>query len=395
MRSGFHIARIFGINIYIEWSWILIFVLVTWNLAGGLFPALHPEWSLGLNIAVSLFASILFFGSVLAHELAHSLVAKSRGLPVRSITLFIFGGVSNISKEPPSPLTEFLMAIVGPLTSFILGVIFLLLAGFSLNTAMAGINNPMAFLRNLGPVTTTFVWLGPINILLAVFNMIPGFPLDGGRVLRSILWAITDNLRRATRWATMVGQLVAWLFILTGIAMIFGVNVPFFGSGIIGGLWLAFIGWFLNNAADQSYRQVVIDDVLEGVPVSRIMRPEAHSVQPEITISQLVDDHLMATDERAFPVLDNQGTLVGLIALDDIRKVPRQRWDEVKVAQVMTPVSELETVTPNEDASDALTKLNARDVRQMPVVDSGRMVGMLRRRDIIRWLQLHSNLARS
>jgi Zn-dependent protease/CBS domain-containing protein len=391
MGRGIRVGRLFGINIYIDWSWLFIFLLVTWHLSAVFFPSFHPDWSLGLNILMGALASLLFFASVLAHELAHSLVAKARGLPVRNITLFIFGGVSNIEREPPSPLTEFLVAVVGPLTSLILGLTFIFAARFTITDAGL-LNNPMAAIGQLDPLSTLLIYLGPINLILAVFNLIPGFPLDGGRVLRSILWGITGSLRRATRWATWVGQLVAWTFIIAGIAMVFGFQVPFLGSGLIGGLWLAFIGWFLNNAASQSYQQVVIQDVLEGVSVQRIMREDVPTVTSGMSISQLVDEYVMGTDERAFPVMEGD-ELWGMVCLEDIRRVSRSDWDSTRVDQIMTPVSELDTVNPREDVNDALARLSRRDVRQMPVVQEGRLVGMLRRRDILRWLQVHSELS--
>jgi Zn-dependent protease/CBS domain-containing protein len=394
MKSGFRVGRIFGINIHVDWSWIFIFLLVTWNLAGVFFPSMHPDWSLPLNWGMGILASLLFFISVLAHELAHSLVAVARGLPVRRITLFLFGGVSNIEREPPSPTTEFLISIVGPLTSFIIGALMLFLVGRSTDLAglVSGAMTPTQLLRGLNPLETVLMWLGNINIILALFNMIPGFPLDGGRVLRSILWAITDNLRRATRYATWVSHVIAWLLIFAGVAMAFGVEIPFFGTGLLSGLWLAFIGWFLNNAASQSYQQVVVEDLLEGVPVSRLMRPDAPSVTPELPISELVDGYLMGTDERAFPVLEGD-RLAGLVCLEDVRKVPRAEWETTLTRDIMTPISELITVSPRQDAAEALNQLSTRDVRQVPVVQDGRLVGMLRRRDILRWLQLHSEAA--
>lgn len=394
MDRGIRIARLFGINIYIDWSWIFIFLLVTWNLTAFVFPALHPEWSFGLHLLTGVGASFLFFLSVLLHELAHSLVAKARGLPVRSIILFIFGGVSNIEREPPSPGTEFLVAVVGPLTSILLGIAFLILGGSTAFNSGLPLDSPMLALRQLDPLPTLLLWLGPVNIVLGLFNLIPGFPLDGGRVLRSILWALTDSLRTATRWATLVGRVVAWLFIITGIAMAFGLRIPFLGTGFVSGLWLAFIGWFLHSAASQSYQQVLINDVLEGVQVERVMRLGTPTVPPGITIDQLVEDYLMGTDEHAFPVMENEN-LVGLICLDDIRKVPRTEWNNTLVSQVMTPASELEVVSPRQDVMDALNRLTRRDVRQVPVVQGGRLVGMLRRRDIIRWLQLHGDLSTS
>ncbi len=389
MRSGIKVARLFGIDIFVDWSWIFIFLLVTWNLAGGVFPQYHPEWGLALDLGLAVVASILFFLSVLAHELAHSVVAVAQGLPVRSITLFLFGGVSNIQREPQSPRTEFLMAIVGPLTSVLIGVAALIL-GVIANGSLpsSSLLNPLGALSGMNPVATMLFWLGPINIILGIFNMIPGFPLDGGRVLRSILWGITGSVRTATRLATWVGHLVAWVFILAGVSMVFGVNIPFFGTGFISGLWLAFIGWFLNQAASQSYQQVVVQDLLEGIPVSRFMRANLPAVSSNQTVSQLVDDTLMNSDERSFPVMDGD-QMVGVVGIDDIRKAPRAEWDTTPISKIMTPRSELDTLTPREDVSEALNAFSSKDVAQLPVIQDGHVVGMLRRSDIMRWLHLH------
>lgn len=394
MRGGFRVARLFGINIFIDWSWIFIFLLVTWNLAAFVFPSLHPDWGLSLTLMLSLAASLLFFGSVLAHELAHSLVAKAKGLPVRRITLFIFGGAADIGREPPSAGSEFLIAIVGPITSVILGGLFLFSGAFVINGPALAAGTPVEILTAMGPLGTLFIWLGSINILLGVFNMVPGFPLDGGRVLRSILWAITRNLKRATRWATFVGQLVAWGFIVTGIAMVFGFQVPIFGTGLLGGLWLAFIGWFLNNAAAASYQHVVVQDMLEGVPVYRLMRHDVQGVDSYIPLSSLVYNHAIGSEESTFPVLEGE-RLVGLISVDDVKKVNRDEWDRVIVKDIMTPAEELETVSPREDAKDALDKLTRKDVKQLPVVNAGELVGFLLQKDIMRWLQLQSNSGRA
>ncbi len=208
---------------------------------------------------------------------------------------------------------------------------------------------------------------------------------------RSTLWAITNNLRTATRWATWIAQLIAWAFIIAGISMFFGVRIPYFGTGFLSGFWLAFIGWFLNNAATQSYQQVVVQDMLEGIPVSRLMRSDAPSVSPDLSISQLVDDYIMGTDERSFPVLDGE-RLAGVVSLEDVRKVPRQDWDTTLVRQIMTPGDKVDIVTPREDMTEAMEVFNRRDLRQLPVMQDGHLVGMLRRRDIIRWLQLQSDL---
>ncbi len=389
LRSGFGIGRWFGIKVRIDWSWLLIFFLVVWNL-GVVFTQFHPAWSFLLVWGLAVVASLLFFLSVLAHEMAHSLVARSRGLPVNSITLFLFGGVSNIEKEPPSPKTEFLMAIVGPLTSLVIGGVLLLLSGLIGRSAIGAAANTGGLIGNLSPTATILLWLGSVNILLGIFNLIPGFPLDGGRVLRSILWGITDNVRKATRWAAWVGQGIAWLFILAGIAMALGVTLPFFGTGLLSGLWLAFIGWFLNSAASQSYRQVVIKDILEDIPVGRIMRPDPPTVPSNIYIDELVNERVMRSDDHAFPVVDN-GALLGIVTLDDIRKVPRERWDQTLVRDAMTPADKLNTVTRSSDAAEAMQTLSASDIRQLPVVDENHnLIGLLRRRDLIRFLQIHS-----
>ena len=392
MNRGLYIGRIFGIDIHIDASWILIFLLVTWSLASGLFPAWHPAWGAGMRWGVALVASILFFASILLHELSHSLVAKAYGLPVRRITLFLFGGVSNIEREPPTPKIEFLMAVVGPITSILLGIIFLALATLGVLKSGASASDAQSVISRVGPVTTLLAWLGPINILLGIFNLIPGFPLDGGRILRSALWKATNDLRKATAWATAAGRVVGWLFITAGVAMSFGARLPFFGTGLISGLWLIFIGWFLNSAAANSYQQAVVRDLLEDVPVFRLMRLNVPTVAPSLSINRLVYDYVMGTDERAFPVMDGE-RLLGLVCLEDIQKIPREAWEQTTVGEIMTDTSHLDVVNPSEDAGDALEKLTRRDVRQAPVVENGRLVGLLRRRDILKWLELQSGFA--
>jgi Zn-dependent protease/predicted transcriptional regulator len=391
LGSGIRIGRLYGINIRIDWSWLFIFVLITWNL-NVVFGQLHPDWGMGMRWGIAILASLLFFASVLAHEMAHSLVAKAHGLPVRNITLFLFGGVANIQREPESPRAEFLIAIAGPIMSVLIGVV---MVGVAVITGLNGQPgaSPAQLIAGLSPANTILLWLGSINIILAIFNMIPGFPLDGGRVLRSILWALTNNLRRATRIASWVGQAVAWMMIAAGIAMAFGFQIPLLGTGLISGLWLAFIGWFLNNASIQSYRQVAIKDILEGVPVTRLMRSDPPTVNPDCAVSDLVHTHVMGTDDQAFPVLESE-QLVGIVTLDDVRRVPRSDWDTVYVRDIMTGKDNLVTINPENDAAEALEKLMQRDVRQLPVVRSNReFIGLLRRRDIMRWLQITSENA--
>jgi Zn-dependent protease/predicted transcriptional regulator len=385
--KGFRIGKAFGIDIRVDWSWLLIFVLTTWNL-GSAFGGLHPDWESAMTWGVAVVAALLFFASVLVHELAHSLVARARGIPVRSITLFMFGGVSNIQREPRSPGAEFWMAIVGPLTSLVLGGALAWVAGIGAGPPQAVVSNPRQVIAALGPLATLLGWLGSINFTLGLFNLIPGFPLDGGRMLRSLLWAATDDLRRATRWASWIGQGIAWLMIMAGIGMTFGVRVPFFGTGVGNGLWLAFIGWFLNSASVRSYQRVVVRDILEGVEVKRMMRSCPPTVPLGISISDLVHEHVMKTDDHAFPVMED-GRLVGLVTLEDVRALSREQWDSTFVREIMTPAEELVTVGPEADAAEALNKLMARDVRQLPVLERGSLTGCLRRRDIVKWLQLH------
>jgi Zn-dependent protease len=387
--SGFRIGRIFGINVQIDWSWLLILLLVTWNLSA-VFGQSHGDWGAVLSWGIALIAALLFFVSVLAHELAHSLVARARGIPVRSITLFLFGGVSNIEREPASAGGEFLIAIVGPLTSVLIGLILIVAASAAVGP-LGDLSDPTQAIGQLGPVTTLVLWLGSVNILVGLFNMIPAFPLDGGRVLRSFFWAISDNLRQATRWAAWIGQGIAWLLILVGISMVFGLQVPVLGSGPISGLWLVFIGWFLNSSASQSYRQVVIQDVLGGIPVNRMMRRNPPTATAGLSVSSLVHDYVMQSDDHAFPVVEGD-RLQGLVCLHDVRTVSRDAWETTTVREIMTPADQLVTVAPDEDATEALHKLQRQEVRQLPVVQNGSLAGLLRRQDIIKYLRLEEDM---
>jgi Zn-dependent protease/CBS domain-containing protein len=388
MGKGIRIGRLFGINIRIDWSWLLIFLLVTWSLSG-FFAQTNAGWGVALQWSAGAIAALLFFGSVLAHELAHSLVARAQGVPVRDITLFLFGGVSSIEREPASPAREFWMAIVGPLTSVVLGGILLFAVSTSANVGGISLQTPTALVGQLTPVAALLLWLGSINVLLGIFNMIPGFPLDGGRVLRSILWAISGNLRRATRWASTVGQGIAWLMIAAGIAMSIGFRIPYLGTGLVAGIWLIFIGWYLNSASSQSYQLVVIDDMLHDVTVDKIMRRDPPMVSSGSSVGGLIQDHVMQADDRVFAVVDG-GRLVGIVTLDDIRKTPRDRWDLTTVSAIMTPVDERVSVMPNQDAAEAFSRLMQDDVRQLVVLDGGHLVGLFRRRDVMKWVQLHS-----
>ena len=386
--SGFRLGKVFGVNVNIDWSWLLIFALVSWSLASTFIQA-HPEWSPVTQFGLALMAALLFFLSVLAHELAHSLVANARKHTVRSITMFLFGGVSNIQKEPTTPWNEFIITIVGPLTSFILGGLFILLGTRGAILNGVSMSKPVVLLSRLGPLSTMFLWLGSVNILLGFFNLIPGFPLDGGRVLRSILWGLTNDLVKATRWAAWVGQFVAWMLILAGIAMIFGTTIPFLGTGVFSGMWTIFIGWFLQNAAAQSYRRILVQDVLEDVPVKRMMLTEVPTVPANMSVQDLINHHIVGSDNRAFLVSEGAEP-VGLVTVDDVRNLVPEKRADTPVREIMTPSKKLETVTPEENVSAAFDRLQNKDIRQLLVMQGNKIVGLLRRNDIVRWLELQS-----
>ncbi len=383
--QAFHIGRLFGIDIRVDWTWLIIFALVTYSL-GNMLGEYNPAWDPTLRWGLATVAALLFFASVLAHELAHSLMSQAHGNPVDSITLFLFGGVARIRVEPDSPRSEFLMAIVGPATSFVIGVLLLVLGGLT-TAPLTAVTDPADIIPQLSPGRMIALWLGSINVILAIFNMIPGFPLDGGRVLRSLLWAVTNDLRGATRWATWVGQGLGWVMIASGISMVFGATIPFFGTGLFNGLWLAFIGWYLNNASSQSYQRVVVQDLLEGVSVERMMRKDPPTATPSMSVEGLVYERIMGTDDHAFPVVDD-GELVGIVTLTDVRGVARTEWGQTTVRQIMTPYDQCAVTTSEEDAAQAMDKLAACDVRELPVIDDGQLSGVLRRRDLIQWLQL-------
>jgi Zn-dependent protease len=389
MDRGINIVKLFGINIKIDWSWLLILFLVVWNLSSA-FSEAHPDWSSLFTLLMGLVAALLFFLSVLIHELAHSLVAKSQGIHVNDITLFLFGGAANIREEPKSPKSEFLMAIVGPAVSLAIGFGLLALSGIGFQTQNLPQTKPSQILQNLNALTTLAVWLGSINVILGVFNLVPGFPLDGGRVLRSIFWAVTDNLQRATRWASFVGQGIAWMMITAGMAMVFGLQIPLLGEGLIDGVWLILIGWFLNNAAIKGYQQVVIRNVLEDVPVSKMTKRHPPTVSGEITIERLIEEYIMQTDDHAFPVIEN-GELLGIICLDDVRRVPTNERATKTVKEIMTPRSELVTINPDDPANEALQEISQRAIRQLVVIEDGKLYGLIRRKDIVKFLQLQSD----
>lgn len=390
--GGLGLGRILGVEIRLDLSLLVIFALVTFNLGAGVLPRWHPAWSPVAVWALALGAAVLFFASLLTHEMAHALVARRMDVPVRRITLFLFGGLAHLEGEPKSPKAEFLIAVVGPATSLVIGALAtaagVWLAGPALELGVVeGPEAALAAMHGLGPLATVLLWLGPVNLFLGLFNLVPGFPLDGGRVLRALLWGATGDLTRATRWASWSGQGVAWVLMGVGV-----MNV--LGGGLVSGLWLVLIGWFLNNAARTSYQQLLVRQALEDVPVTRLMRTQLDRVGPELSVDELVREHVMVSDQHAFPV-ESQGVLQGLVSFEDLRKVPQADWVRTPVGAVMTPLDELAALSPDADGEQALEQLAQRDVEQLPVLDEeAHLLGLVRRQDLVRWLALQSGPGR-
>ncbi len=369
MKSAWRIGRIAGIDIHIDSSWLLIFVLFTWSLAGNFFPRSNPGWPPILYWVVGAATSLFVFASVLVHELAHSLVAQRQGEKVSRITLFILGGVAQLTEEPKEPLQEFAMAFVGPLASFGLAGVFFLLS---------------FVLWPLGrPLQAAALYLAVINAGLGVFNLLPGFPLDGGRVLRSILWKATGSLKKATRIASAVGQGFAFLFIFFGILRIL--------RGDIGGLWPILIGWFLHNAAARSYEQVMVRTALQGLKAADLMNRDFETVPDGLPVQTLVDEYILKRKERVF-LVTGEGGLRGIVCLEDVKATPRDLWPKTSVGEIMTPKEKLVAVGPDADGNRVLASLASRDVHQVPVLEGDRIAGIICRSDVLRVLQLRSDL---
>jgi len=374
LRGGVPIGKAFGIQLRLHYSWFFIFALVTFALAYLYFPDVYEDWGLSARIAAGLITSVLFFASVLVHELMHSIVSQRQGIPVQSITLFIFGGVSQITSEPKQPGDEFRMAIVGPLSSLVLGGVFL------------GIYFQ---LRNVDTFAAQFVtgivqWLGIINLFLGAFNLIPGFPLDGGRVLRSLIWWRTGNLRNATRIASNAGRAVGFIFIFVGIYFIFTGN-------LFNGIWLALIGWFLESAAVGSYQQLLMQEMLKGHVASEVMSGDCVVVPPDMTIDHLVNGNILTSGRRCFPV-GSGSEIMGLMTLHNVKEVPRDQWTTETVKEAMTPFDKLKWVRPDEELSSVLRILTQDNINQVPVVQDGKIIGMVSRENLLNFVHVRSRL---
>ncbi len=367
-RNSLRLVKISGIEVRLDYSWFIIFTLITWSLVQ---TFMSKKMNITTSLTIGILSSLLFFASVLAHELAHSFVARANGIPVHSITLFIFGGMAQITQEPKRPRDEFFMALAGPATSIVVAILFGAIWFVTSN-----------FSKPLAEVSS---WLGLINGVLAVFNLIPGFPLDGGRVLRSIIWGITGNLRKSTRVASIIGRAVAYIFIFIGIWRLF------FQRDWLGGLWFAFIGWFLENAAANSYNQMALRDRLQGHTVREVMVTDYPYISRNLTLEEFVHDYILYTGRRCFPVVDEE-LVLGIVTLHNVKEIPRERWHSTTVSEIMTPLEQLQTAHPDDELSDVLEQMTREDVNQLPVIDYGKLVGMVARDNVLAFIHTRTEL---
>jgi len=371
MKHSIRIGRVFGIDINVDSSWFIIFILFTWTLASSYFPGRFPEWPVPRHWLFGAITSLLLFASVLFHELAHSLVAIRQGEKVESITLFILGGVAQISGEPKQPSREFVMALAGPVASIALAfffmVISLLINGWS---------------AALGAVT---LYLSILNVALAVFNLLPGFPMDGGRVLRSIIWSFTDDLEKATRIASRVGQGFAFFFIFLGVMQVL--------TGNYTGFWLIFIGWFLHSSAVRGYAQVRTSSALKGLTAADLMVSDFEAVPGWVSVQALVDEFILKKGDHGYLVTDGD-SIQGTICLRDVKKLPRSEWEITSVKMVMTPRDKFKPVSPDTDGEEVLRRMAETMSSEIPVMDGDEVVGIICRDDMLRNIQLRSELTK-
>lgn len=373
LRANIRLFKAFGIPIEINISWFIIFALVSWSLVSVYFPSNYPDLSVTYHWIMGLVAALLLFASVLLHELGHSYVAKTHGVPIKRITLFLFGGVSQLTKESSDPGTEIKIAIAGPGVSYVLMLVFF--GVYFLTTRGA---SP----QGVAPVLK---YLAYVNGLLGTFNLIPGFPLDGGRLLRALIWKITGDLRRSTYIASRVGGFVGFAFIAIGFLSVFTGRFIF-------GLWMVLIGFFLRQAAEASYVQVVITSALKGVMVRDIMKRDVVTVPEDITIQQLVDNYFFRYHFDCFPV-SMESKLGGIVTLNDLKALPRDRWHETFVRDIMQTDRSAVSVKPDDEVSQVLRRMVRDQCGKLPVIDGDHVVGIITRKDIMEALRVFSDLS--
>jgi Zn-dependent protease/CBS domain-containing protein len=364
LSGNISLGRIGGVEVRINWSWLVIFALIVWTLADGVFPSTNPGLSGNTHLAMAIVAALLFVVSILLHELGHAWEARREGLEVDGITLWLFGGVSQFKGGFPSAGAEFRIAIAGPLVSLVLGVVFVLIAIAGLPSAVDGVA----------------AWLGYINLALLVFNLIPALPLDGGRVLRAALWQSKGDLGWATRVGTDIGRVFGYLFIGLGLAM-------FIFQGSFSGAWLAFIGWFLLQAATAEARYIATEAALHGLRVRDLMVRDPVTVDGDLTVGQFMDEVARSHRFTTYPVVDG-GRPIGLLAFGSVAALPRSDWDSRRVRDAMLPLERVPQLTADETAIDALTALSSPTSNRGLVVENGHLAGLLSITDLTRALEL-------
>jgi Zn-dependent protease/CBS domain-containing protein len=374
--NTFRIGSIFGVRIAVHFTWFLIFGLITFSMTGT-FAASFPGLSRAAHLLIGVAASILFFGSVLFHEMAHSLMAIRSGKPVRSITLFIFGGVSEIGKEADRPGEEIKIALVGPLSSYFLAAVFGSVWLLSRGRA-TGIAPVMAEVSQ---------WLAAINLVLGTFNLLPGIPLDGGRVLRGVAWRVTGDKDRATRLAAGAGRSIGYLMILGGVFIAFQLNQVF------NGVWLGFIGWFLVNAAETEWRRTAVGRAIAGVRASEVMSHDCPSVPGDTSIADFVEHYLIRSGRRCYVVGESEAPR-GIVTLDNALSVPRDEWSRTSVQAVMRRPEEIYYVSPDTEIEDAMRLMDEKNIAQVPVMLDGRLLGIIGRDHLIRLILNHAALVK-
>jgi Zn-dependent protease/predicted transcriptional regulator len=372
MMKGVKLFRVLGIQISLNYTWFIVFGLITWSLASGYFPSYYPDLSRSAYWVMGFFGAFFLFLSVLVHELTHSYIAKREGIEVKEIILFIFGGISQLTKEPEDSKKELKVAIGGPLSSLVLALIFWILFKTTLRSP-----HLILFTGLLG-------YLAFINLSLAIFNLIPGFPLDGGRVLRALYWRKTGSLKKATRIASETGKWIGVGIIILGLFWILTGN-------LIGGFWFVIIGIFLRSAAEGGLQQVVMKGALEGVKVRELMSHGIISVEPSLHINRLVEDFYLTHKHITYPVVKD-GKIIGIVTLKQVKEVPRDQWVEKTVREVMMPIREEIMLDPDGEAVDALQKMIRTGEGRLPVVKDGKVVGMVTRKDILSLLEIKTDL---
>jgi len=367
MNGVLNLGKVFGIQLRLHYSWFIIFALLT-------FALVAPYYSSWFWWVIGIITCLLFFGSVIAHELAHSLVGRANGIPIKSITLFIFGGIAQMTKEATRPGAELKMAAAGPACSAVIGGLFMLIS--HLNPGMPE------------PVASMVQWLAFMNLALAAFNMIPGFPLDGGRVFRSVLWRFTGDYKRSTRIATQVGQGVGYTFIAGGIVIVF---LQPFNLSWFSGVWIAFIGWFIRNAATSSYRQAQWREDLRRFTAAQVVTTNCPVVPSDVTLNQVIQEYIIPSGCRLFMVADG-GRFGGVLSLQNIKSVSQQKWGVTQVKEVMTPIDKLPVAHLGQDALSILEQMDESGTNQVSVVSEGKVVGLIDRDDLIIFLRTRSEL---